>query len=525
MIKRYFRLSRPDSIVAVCALFSALFSVLESRLNVDTLHWGLMYSNAQDVAQGMIPYRQVFIQYGYLTTLLHALVTMAFGSTVVAIGVATGLFYSCSIVLSYRLWQRAMKPHLACIATVLMFVMHGYIQYPWSNYLSFTFVLVALLFLTAPGARWGRWFGAGIVVSLSLLARQSNFIATLAPFYLLFLYDLVVSPWRLKLACLRKIAIFHVGLVVTVATMLVYFYRVAALSGWYVQNFSSIPLQVAAFGGAKVLVRTLLRNILLAGDRARDLRFIVYSVAFFVALATLIAISFRLSSKRARGRDRALFLFSTMTLFGFLQAFHLYETFRLQNAASPGLGLLVLLVAAFAGRRSLLRKAIVCIPVAFVFLHLGSTVLFAKTSSCYAPWNAKRLATVELKAPKSIPFLKGKLLDREVIAYYETAAATIEANSGSLEYLINYTSDSYLSCLPKKLQRAFICPFDQRRLYAGIFPENFRAIAGYVRDRRAMIVTNSMGDVPPHYTVVANLQKPVEIPWVARAITFAVPTR
>ncbi len=46
----------PDTLVALFCMASIGLSIIESRLNTDAFHWGLMYASAADLHAGFIPY-------------------------------------------------------------------------------------------------------------------------------------------------------------------------------------------------------------------------------------------------------------------------------------------------------------------------------------------------------------------------------------------------------------------------------------------------------------------------------------
>jgi hypothetical protein len=66
-----FQIAVPDLLVVVVCIVSFVFSVIESKLNTDAHHWGLMYGNAIDLVRGSIPFKEIFIQYGILTTIIQ----------------------------------------------------------------------------------------------------------------------------------------------------------------------------------------------------------------------------------------------------------------------------------------------------------------------------------------------------------------------------------------------------------------------------------------------------------------------
>ena len=56
--------------ICVCLVVSG--SLWQAQYTYDPHHWGLMFGNAKDVYEGKLPYKEVFIQYGILTTLIHS---------------------------------------------------------------------------------------------------------------------------------------------------------------------------------------------------------------------------------------------------------------------------------------------------------------------------------------------------------------------------------------------------------------------------------------------------------------------
>ena len=60
-------------IVIIISIFSFIISVWQSQYIYDGHHWGLMASNAADLLRGKVPYKEIFIQYGLITTIIHSI--------------------------------------------------------------------------------------------------------------------------------------------------------------------------------------------------------------------------------------------------------------------------------------------------------------------------------------------------------------------------------------------------------------------------------------------------------------------
>ena len=243
----------PDLLVIICCMMSCGLSIIESRLNFDSHHWGLMYANAADLNQGLIPYREIFIQYGFLTTLIQSWSLNIFGNTVVSVGIITGIFYAANIYLSYCLWQKILNKWLSALSVLLMFLIQGYILYPWANYFSYTFLLISLLFLTASSDTKNRYLMSGFFHGLSILARQSVF--TLLPIYLYFIIRYIFNKQELQdqQVLRRNIVNFHLGLVGVIGIFLLYLLKESALNDWKLQSFKISEIYVNIFPIYKIL--------------------------------------------------------------------------------------------------------------------------------------------------------------------------------------------------------------------------------------------------------------------------------
>ena len=58
-------------IAILIAIFSFFISIWQAQYIYDGHHWGLMASNAKDLLDGKTPYKDIFIQYGLFTTIVH----------------------------------------------------------------------------------------------------------------------------------------------------------------------------------------------------------------------------------------------------------------------------------------------------------------------------------------------------------------------------------------------------------------------------------------------------------------------
>ena len=136
---------------AILTVFSMLVifsTVWQGTYNIDPHHWGLMLSNAKDLSDGLLPYKDIFIQYGILTTVIQAVAYTYLGSNLLSIISVTAVFYALGLLGIYFLCLKVTNNrNLSLCAFSISCLFHLTATYPWSNYISFPFIIYGLFFL------------------------------------------------------------------------------------------------------------------------------------------------------------------------------------------------------------------------------------------------------------------------------------------------------------------------------------------------------------------------------------------
>ncbi len=60
--------------LAVIPVISAFISVYQAQFAYDGFHWGLLIFNAKQFLKGEILYQDIFVHYGFLTTILNSII-------------------------------------------------------------------------------------------------------------------------------------------------------------------------------------------------------------------------------------------------------------------------------------------------------------------------------------------------------------------------------------------------------------------------------------------------------------------
>ena len=152
----------------------------------DPHHHGLMFSNAIDLLSGKYPYKEIFIQYGLLTTFLHAVVIKIFGYEVIYLNFFTILIYSLTILILFNIVKILTNEKYAFFSTLIILFNHPIIWLPWSNYISFFFITLGIYFFIQK--KFSDNYLSGLFFALAVLSRQDYFIGLF-----IFLFFLIVS--------------------------------------------------------------------------------------------------------------------------------------------------------------------------------------------------------------------------------------------------------------------------------------------------------------------------------------------
>ena len=104
--------------ILILSFFSFLISIYQAQYYYDGHHWGLMLSNAIDLINGKKPYEEIFIQYGILKTIFHAIFVKIGNGNVLSLFFGTGLFYFFSILLLYNIIEQKFNSYYAIFAVI-----------------------------------------------------------------------------------------------------------------------------------------------------------------------------------------------------------------------------------------------------------------------------------------------------------------------------------------------------------------------------------------------------------------------
>ena len=502
-----------DLLALLICLASLGCSWVESMVNVDNMHWGWAYLTALDVKRGAIPHAEVLIAYGYLYTFIQSIALRLFGERLISIGIITGLFYASSLFLSYRIFIRFMSRPLALAAELLMFLVHPYMIYPASNYMMYTFELLALIFFIRYSEKKYYGFLAGLFLGLSVLCRYSSVVAVVPPFIVLLCRQYFHERKTLATkAVAEKIRLVSAGFVLPLLIFMIYLALNSALDDFVRQNEV-----IVKFIGRGNDIRTYLNFLAcvfqVEESLASDFRGKLFTVVLFICLwgiAKSLMAEFKHGATETLLFDETVFAVCVVAVFNYLNAVHVYETYRLANGASLGFGACIFVLNGCFERSGKVVKSILVAILLVVLWGLSSTLLFQKTTSAYYPWNKEILFGKGIENNK-IKIFKGKLLSKACNDFYQEVFDVLKPFENKF-YVLNYTWDSVAAAI-NDLPRVQISPYD------AVGVDDLSKQEKLIEEKRAVVLSYKKLDFPG-YKIIFAKQWPDEIPWLGGGFLF-----
>lgn len=155
----------------------------------DPHHHGLIFSNAIDLLNGKIPYKEIFIQYGLLTTFFHTIVIKLFGQELYYINAATIFLYYLTLFFLNISVKELTNKFFGFLSSVVIICNHPIIWLPWSNYVAYFFLILAITFFIKKNYSDSYLFG--FILFFSVLSRQEIFIPIFFSLLTLFLLSII----------------------------------------------------------------------------------------------------------------------------------------------------------------------------------------------------------------------------------------------------------------------------------------------------------------------------------------------
>ena len=404
----------------------------------DGHHHGLMFSNALDLINGKLPYKEIFIQYGLLTTVIHSSILLLLEKNIYFINLITIFIYFNSLLLVYLITKKFTNNFFALTAFLALIFNHPIPWLPWSNYIAFFFILLAV-YLFSKMNRCSSFF-LGFFLSLAGLARQDYFIPIILT---LILFGLIVFLEKKKFNEIKIIEVF-LGFLTPIVIFILYLLSNEIFFIWikylkipfiYLDNFNSDFFSMSSDFIKFFLVESLTN-------------FIVKPQYFLIFIILFSNIFFLVSCFKKK--NLTLLLISLLSLFLSIVSLNT-EMFRLYTSVSIGIISCLYLIYTF---KSLELKKIFLFLIyissffSIIFYPYGNNNNFKKNIKV----NILELSEIEFFKYQKWPVGKAK----SIITLYNFKKQLVQ--NCKIEYAENLTFDIYYQSI-LDLKRTRLFPF------------------------------------------------------------------
>ncbi len=426
--------------IALLLVTIVVLSIAQGSYTLDPHHWGLMLSNAKDLWDGRLPYQEIFIQYGLLTTLLQGF-AFGLGGNLLSIISMTSLLYAIGVWIAYLISTNVLVNKNASLYVVTgLFLFHPLAIYPWANYIAFPFLLFGIYALVIPKTTGTKFFLGGLSFGFAVLSREGLAPAVALLILLSFIYDLFHEDSKVRKDSLVHYGLMLVGLTLSLGMFFTYLYQHNLISFWILLSYD-LPKIYAQEGFQYIGRGHILSAVFKAvtqGWRHGEVRWIFISIVWLLNLAVFIVSLVKIRDKTS---NSALAKLSLATLLLISNSLHLTEIFRIATASSIGL---ITLYAVLEKYKKLELWFFVVISI-WMALTLGQN---RWTGTNYFLPSKKVIS--EARLVESPEIFRGNRWNPEASEYYEFVQNTLEQLkhfSCGVEYQHNKTKDSFFKIL------------------------------------------------------------------------------
>jgi len=442
-------------------IISFIGGMWQGQYTNDGYHWGFVFSNALDFLDGKLPYKEIFIQYGIVTTLIHALILTIFNKNIFSLIAATSLFYSLSIyIIGILTYKFTLNKYYSFFATFIVFMIYPWPTSPWPNFISFFFILLFCLFYTFNKNKYYIISGVSFAFAYLSLTLVYNFI--IISFFAALFFLIFFLRKKIKYTIIKKNLYIFISFLFITSIFLFFLFQKDLFDIWL--TYQKLPFIVASSYELSLYDRIInyiyfltvypLKNFI------NEPQWILFTLIFFSNLYILIKLSMNaFSQKVSYEKNIDLFVINILIFTLNFQA-QIGGIEKLATSLSLGFVTLFILVHSLKSEEN---KMIINFCIFFIVIY---SVLFAFdiNNSKYAGARAvhlKDLKNISKKyTDKNIPYFSLQKWSQDAwhpLNKFIELQNKIKKNC-NLEFGVNMTSNTFYYALLdfKKIQ---VVPF------------------------------------------------------------------
>tara|TARA_B100001057_G_scaffold239402_1_gene239651 strand:+ start:3718 stop:5187 length:1470 start_codon:yes stop_codon:yes gene_type:complete len=466
--------------------------VWQSIYIYDAHHWGLMAANASDFLNNKIPYKEIFIQYGLFTTIIHSIFMKIGNESVISIFFFTSFIYSISIYYFFSIVRNKFGDSLALFAIICLILIHPFVNHPWHNYLNFFFLIMSIFFLEKNKNIYS--FISGIFFGLAVLTYEKLIII-----FTFFLISYAITNFNNKKNN-KNLIFLLIGFAIPISLFFLYLNINQSYSYW---------IKYLSIGGIYLddnyifVILNFIKNLfqLSLEKFATEPYWAFFSM---LLLLNIVFICFSIFKKKfLKQNEKYLIYISMISISSFSTAIHSLNSFRLATGSIFGIFILIYFLNKIINVDT---KKIISISIILI-LCLGINFKKSENNKLFiTPVSFEHYPNDKIKYFKNMRF-KNDTWNH--IIFFDEKINQIKSKCSTVNFAINYTDNAYYYLLFSNVFKTFqIKPWIIKNDTADnltmklINPNLDTFLQKKIINNEIIIVSNTTYKVPKNYSFI-----------------------
>ncbi len=119
--------------IIIC-LSSLILSLIEGANYLDTHHDPIIFSNSLFIMNGLLPYKDFYVQYGIIQPSINAIFFKLFGARFLLQNLVVATTYAIFLYLNYKIIKELINANSALLFLLILFLLEPFVILPWPNF-------------------------------------------------------------------------------------------------------------------------------------------------------------------------------------------------------------------------------------------------------------------------------------------------------------------------------------------------------------------------------------------------------
>ena len=323
-------------ILLIIPILSLTNSIEQAVYGYDGFHWGLVLFSADGMSKDLLPYKDLFIHYGILSTKINSIILEIFKKNFISIFFISSFAYSVSIFIQSIILKRLTNIYVAIIGSLIIFTLHPYAIYPWHTYYLFFLINIFLILRFSKNEILN--YISYFILSLAILFSESFLPASL----LILTFDILIVPLFFKIKTKNDIQNFIIKLVIYIIPIVIFLFYLFVkdiFDYWRIYNqMGTIFLEIINMNLLEIIISFLYNlKIYSINKFYTEPNWAIYTIIIITNILFLVKFFIKNFKEKISNEQYSLLVISFCSLVLLYQALHSFTIFKFSCSITLGL--------------------------------------------------------------------------------------------------------------------------------------------------------------------------------------------